>query len=227
MTDSASLPSSPKSQRVPDPVSVAIITSVSENIRDVATLTLPNKAEYCLRHGYSLVADNQPYETAAGRTDLLCHYLDRFDLIWTLDADTILTNMAVPIHSLACLGPHVTVCEEGIVAWNRLNCGSMVWRNTTKARRLLQRIADDRDRWAGLACGWQTLLGTNADALGDVLTVAPLRSFNSCVWNRPANSHDEIGGHWQAGDLVYHPCGVFPREEKLRWLSKALGEVQR
>jgi hypothetical protein len=208
-------------------VSVAIITSVSENIRDVATLTLPNKAEYCLRHGYSLVADNQPYETAAGRTDLLCHYLDRFDLIWTLDADTILTNMAVPIHSLACLGPHVTVCEEGIVAWNRLNCGSMVWRNTTKARRLLQRIADDRDRWAGLACGWQTLLGTNADALGDVLTVAPLRSFNSCVWNRPANSHDEIGGHWQAGDLVYHPCGVFPREEKLRWLSKALGEVQR
>jgi hypothetical protein len=208
-------------------VSVAIITSVSENIRDVATLTLPNKAEYCLRHGYSLVADNQPYETAVHRTDLHCHYLDRFDLIWTLDADTILTNMAVPIHSLACLGPHVTVCEEGIVAWNRLNCGSMVWRNTTKARRLLQRIADDRDRWAGLACGWQTFLGTNADALGDVLTVAPLRSFNSCVWNRPANSHDEIGGHWQAGDLVYHPCGVFPREEKLRWLSKALGEVQR
>ena len=227
MTDSSSLPISPKSQRVPDPVSVAIITSVSENIRDVATLTLPNKAEYCLRHGYSLVADNQPYETAVGRTDLLCHYFDRFDLIWTLDADAILTNMAVPIHSLECLGPHVTVCEEGIVAWNRLNCGSMVWRNTTKARLLLHWIADDRDRWAGLACGWQTLLGTNADALGDVLTVAPLRSFNSCVWNRPANSHDEIGGHWQAGDLVYHPCGVFPREEKLRWLSKALGEVQR
>jgi hypothetical protein len=27
--------------------------------------------------------------------------------------------------------------------------------------------------------------------------------------------------------LVYHPCGVFPHEEKLRWLSNALGEVQR
>ena len=208
-------------------MSVAIITSVSENIRDVATLTMPNKLEYCLRHGYSLVADNQPYDTAVVRTDLLCHYLDRFDLIWTLDADTILTNMAVPIDSLACLGPNVTVCEEGILPWNRINCGSMVWRNTFHSRWLANHLSETREQWRLLPCQWQTFLGANADALGDVLTVAPLRSFNSCVWNRPANAHDEIGGHWQAGDLVYHPCGVFPHEEKIRWLSNALGEVQR
>jgi hypothetical protein len=208
-------------------VSVAIITSVSENIRAVATLTMPNKLEYCLRHGYSLVADNQPYDTAVVRTDLLCHYLDRFDLIWTLDADTILTNMAVPIESLGCIGPNVTVCEEGILPWNRINCGSMVWRNTFHSRWLANHISETQEQWRSLPCQWQTFLSTNADALGDVLTVAPLRSFNSCVWNRPANAHDEIGGHWQAGDLVYHPCGVFPHEEKLRWLSNALGEVQR
>jgi hypothetical protein len=208
-------------------MSVAIITSVSENIRDVATLTMPNKLEYCLRHGYSLVADNQPYETAVARTDLLCHYLDRFDLIWTLDADTLITNMAVPIESLGCIGPHVTVCEEGIVGWNRINCGSMLWRNTFKARQLAKYLSETVEQWRSLPCMWQTFLGDIAADLGDVLTVAPLRSFNSVVWNRPANAHDEIGGHWQAGDLVYHPCGVFPREEKLRWLSNALSEVQR
>jgi len=208
-------------------VNAAIITSVSANIRDVATLTMPNKLEYCLRHGYSLVADNQPYETAVVRTDLLCHYLDRFDLIWTLDADTILTNMAVPIESLACLGQNVTVCEEGITAWNRINCGSMVWKNTFHSRWLANHLSETQEQWRSLPCQWQTFLSTNADALGDVLTVAPLRSFNSCVWNRPANARDEIGGHWQAGDLVYHPCGVFPHEERLRWLSNALGEVQR
>ena len=208
-------------------MNAAILTSVSENIRDVATLTMPNKLEYCLRHGYSLVADNQPYDTAVVRTDLLCHYLDRFDLIWTLDADTILTNMAVPIESLSCLGPNVTVCEEGILPWNRINCGSMVWRNTFHSRWLANHLSETQEQWRLLPCQWQTFLGTNADALGDVLTVAPLRAFNSCVWNRPANAHDEIGGHWQAGDLVYHPCGVFPHEERLRWLSNALGEVQR
>jgi hypothetical protein len=208
-------------------MSAAIITSVSENIRDVATLTMPNKLEYCLRHGYSLVADNQSYEAAVSRTNLLCHYLDRFDLIWTLDADTLITNMAVPIESLACLGPNVTVCEEGTVSWNRINCGSMVWKNTGKSKWLANHISETVEQWRSLPCQWQTFLGTNADALGDVLTVAPLRSFNSCVWNRPGNERDEIGGNWQPGDLVYHPCGVFPREEKLRWLSNALPWVLR
>jgi len=204
----------------------AIIVSVSENIRDVAALTMPNKADYCLRHGYSLVADNQPYETAVRRTDLLCHYLDRFDLIWTLDADAIITNMTIPIVSLESLGPNVTVCEEGIVRWNRVNCGSMVWKNTFHSRWLANHISETQEHWRSLPCQWQTFLGDNADALSEFLTVAPLRSFNSVVWNRPANARDEIGGHWQPGDLVYHPCGVFPREEKLRWLSAALCGVQ-
>jgi len=43
---------------------VAIITSVSANIAAMAALTVPNKLEYCLRHGYTLIVDNQPYEQA-------------------------------------------------------------------------------------------------------------------------------------------------------------------
>jgi hypothetical protein len=135
--------------------------------------------------------------------------------------------MRQPIHELACIGPHVTVCEEGIVSWNRINCGSMVWRDTIKVRALLQTISEDRERWAGLPCGWQTLLGDVASLGVDVLTVAPLRAFNSCVWNRPANERHEVGGHWQPGDFVYHPCGVFPMAERTQWIAKALDEVVR
>jgi hypothetical protein len=208
-------------------MSVALVTSVSANIADLAAITVPNKLEYCLRHGYTLICDNQPYDQAVARVDLLCHYLDRFDMVWTLDCDAVITDIGQPIHELACLGPHVTVCEEGIVSWNRLNCGSMVWRNTTKARVLLQTISEDRDRWAGLTCGWQTLLGEFAAVGVDVLTVAPLRAFNSCVWNRPANERDEVGSHWQPGDFVYHPCGVFPMEERIEWLKRILTQVRR
>ena len=204
-----------------------MVTSVSANVAEMAALTVPNKLEYCLRHGYSLICDNQPYEQAVARVDLLCHYLDRFDLVWTLDCDAVITDMRQPIHELSHIGPHVTVCEEGIVSWNLLNCGSMVWRNTKKSRALLQTISEDRGQWLGMPCGWQTLLGHFASAGLDVLTVAPLRAFNSCVWNRPANSHDEIGGHWQQGDLVYHPCGVFPMQERLEWLKRIFHQVQR
>lgn len=205
---------------------VALVTSVSENIRDIAALTVPNKLEYCLRHGYSLIADNRPYDEAVARMDVLCDYLDAFDLVWTLDADAVITHMETPIHTLDCLGPHVTVCEEGIVAWNRLNCGSMVWRNTFYARWLATTITATQQQWHQFPCQWQTWLADCAEGLGGALTVAPVRAFNSCVWNRPGNSRDEIGGHWQPGDLVYHPCGVYPKDERMRWISRALEHVQ-
>jgi hypothetical protein len=204
-----------------------MLTSVSDNIGDLATLTVPNKLEYCLRHGYSLLIDNAPYAEATRSTHRICDYLDTFDLVWTLDCDAIITNMAQRIEEMPGLGPHMTVCEEGIVEWNRINCGSMVWRNTRETRALLHAIAQRVDEWQGLACGWQTWLQAASITPAEVMTVAPLRAFNSCVWNRPANARDEIGGHWRPGDLVYHPCGVFPMAERIRWLGDALQQVQR
>jgi len=206
---------------------VALLTSVSDNIGDLATLTVPNKLEYCLRHGYSLLIDNAPYAEAARSTHRICDYLDTFDLVWTLDCDAIITNMAQRIEEVRSLGPHMTVCEEGIVEWNRINCGSMVWRNTPETRALLHAIADRVGEWQGLACGWQTWLQMVSITPADVMTVAPLRAFNSCVWNRPANARDEIGGHWRPGDLVYHPCSVFPMKERMRWICDALWHVKR
>jgi hypothetical protein len=188
---------------------------------------MANKVEYCLRHGYSLAMDNQPYYEAIHNAHWLCKYLDRFELVWMLDSDAVITDMRQPIHELQCLGPHVTVCEEGIVDWNRINCGSVVCKDTLETRTILQTIAIERRYWEPLACGWQTWLAAYADARPERVTVAPLRAFNSCVWNRPANGHEEIGGHWQPGDFVYHPCGVYPQAERTKWITDALAEVQR
>lgn len=207
-------------------MSVAVLTSVSANIADFAAVTVPNKLEYSLRHGYSLIVDNEEYETAAMRVDRLCDYLDRFDLVWALDADAVITNLDIPIHTLPCLGPHVTVCEEGIVEWNRINCGSTVWRDTFHSRWLAQTIRVLHGVWRPMPCGWQTWLGEVAPGLGDIVTVAPLRSFNSCEWTLPGGGPGEPGTHWQPGDFVYHPCGVFPRDEKLRRVQTALAKVQ-
>lgn len=208
-------------------MNAAILTSVSANIADLAALTMPNKLEYCLRHGYSLVIDNQPYEQAVANMQTLLPYLDRFDLLWGMDADTVITNMAQPLHELWCLGPHVTVCEEGIVEWSRLNCGSVVYRSTPQTRWLIEQAAANYEEWRHYPCIWQTWLEGVAEEHPQVVTVAPLRSFNSCVWNRPANARDEIGGHWQPGDLVYHPCGVFPMTERMEWIKDALTKVLR
>ena len=201
---------------------VAIVTSVSANVAEMARLTVPNKLEYCLRHGYSLVADNQPYDEAVLNTHYIASYFSRFDIVWTMDADTVITNMKQRIEELPCLGPHMTVCEEGIVEWNRINCGSIVWRNTPETHALLNTIHERADHWRNMPCVWQTWLGHASTKPADLITVAPIGAFNSCVWNRPANARDEIGGHWKPGDFVYHPCGVYPFGERLKWVQQAL-----
>jgi len=193
----------------------------------MASLTVANRMEYCLRHGYSFIADNKPYAKAVAGVASLVPLFDMYDLVWTLDADAVVTNMTQRVDELPCLGPHVTVCEEGIVPWNRINCGSIVWRDTLETRWLLESITVQRHQWTSLPCVWQTWLAIRAADLGDVLTIAPLRSFNSCEWNRPGGGDGPPGSHWKPGDFVCHPCGVFPAEEKLRRVANVLLEVER
>lgn len=211
-----------------DDVRVAIFTSVSHGNADIAALTLPNKTEYALRHGYSLIADNMPYEEAVASTYLIATYLEEFDMVWALDADAVITNQTVRINELECLGEHVTVCEEGIVEWNLVNCGSVVWRQTAACKGLAVWFSENTDKWSALPCGWQTILPImqSADDPG-LVKVVEKRAFNSCVWNRPGNAKDEIGGHWEPGDFVYHPCGVYPLDERRRWIESALTKVVR
>jgi hypothetical protein len=183
-------------------MNVAIYTSISPGCAEFAAATTPSKLRYALRHGYSLVLRNRPYhEAVLASLDDVRNLLDDFDMVWTLDADCLVTGTA-PIHEVPGLGEHVTVCEESICDWNRLNCGSMVWRSTTFTRCLLSDMICLDHKWRRLPCGWQTWLGQREH---ESLTVLPPRSFNSVAWN-----HSGGGSHWQPGDLVYHPCGIVP-----------------
>jgi len=202
---------------------VALLTSVSKKIAELAALTVPNKLEYCLRHGYSLIVDNRPYEEVVKNlSDIVLAALADHDIVWTLDCDAVITNMTVPIHTLECLGPAMTVCEEGIVEWNRVNCGSVVWKRGCRTTYLLERLREAEPEWMSYPCQQQTWLGEVSKGNGDLITVAALRAFNSCAWTHPGGGLGEPGCHWQRGDLVYHPCGVYPNDERLQCVERAL-----
>jgi hypothetical protein len=203
---------------------IALFTSISANIAEIAHLTTPNKLEYCLKHDYSLIIDNQKYEEAIDRVHSIIHLFDEYDIVWTLDADAIITNMSIPFHTLECLGDNITVCEEGMVYWNIINCGSMIMKNTLQTKTLLQLISINKSNWKNLPASWQSWLGLNADVFSNMLTIAPVGSFNSVEWNLPANSAawGPPGSNWKNGHLVYHPCSIFPREERIKYLKNAL-----
>lgn len=205
---------------------VAVFVSVSDNIASLAKLATPHRLQYCLLHGYSLVLSNRPYEEALAGLSEIADLLDSYDVVWAMDADTVITDPSQRIEQLQCIGPHMTVCVEGIVDWNLLNCGSVVWRNTQRSRDLCREIVEAEDEWRQMPCVWQTWLWKHLQRLGDSVTVAPPRAFNSCEWNRPGNGPGEPGSHWQPGDFVYHPCGVFGMDERIRRIKEKLATAE-
>ena len=207
---------------------IAIFTNVSKEIEDMSSLTMPNKLEYCLRHNYSLIMNDQPYDDIMVKMNTLIPLLGNYDILWYLDADTIITDMTKKIEDLDCLGPHITVCEEGIVPWNHINCGSIIFRYTNNSKAILQGITDNEKDWKPLICQWQTWLYAIKDSIEDTVTIAPLRSFNSCVWNKPGNGPGLPGSHWKDGDFVCHPCGMFPYSPlRVDYIKETLNKVIR
>jgi len=205
-------------------VRVAIITSASGGT-PWAKATVPCNAEYALRHGYSLLVKHETYERglAEGLHGIL-RTLDEYDLVWTLDADCLVTNHTLRIEDVPGLGEHVTLCEEGIMPRNRFNCGSMVWRDTDGTRGLIHDLIASEEEWRNPSkCEfiWQSWLANHAEQLGDTLTVLPQRAFNSVAWE-----HSGGGCLWQPGDFVYHPCG-FDHANRLPTLERMCGEVVR
>jgi len=201
---------------------VALLSSISQGCAAFAQATTASKLRYCLRHGYSLVFENRAYEQACheGLLDL-ARMLDHYDIVWSLDADCLITGRQ-PIHELPGLGPHVTICRETISQSSPINCGSMVWQSTERSRRLLHDMHDAEPEWRRLPYVTQSWLADRLPQLqrDSTVTLLPPKAFNSTVWN-----HSGGGSHWQPGDLVYHPCGVVPHElraEALREMAATL-----
>lgn len=191
-----------------------------------ALVTIPNTTEYCWRHGYSLFLFYEDYRAGLASQNQLIALLDLVDLVWSIDADVLITNHTKRIEDVSPLGPHCTICEEGMpwLAWNRINCGSIVYRSTDKSREFLAAVRDAEPEWRSnqrYPFVSQSWIAEHAERFGDGVTIVPPRTFNSVAWEQHGG-----GTTWQPGDLVYHPC-CFPRERREEILQGKLAEVVR
>lgn len=191
------------------PVKVALVTSVSAGT-PWAEITMPGRLEYCIRHGYTNVIYCESYADAVGGYGRLLPLLDAHDLVWTLDADCLITDHTKRIEDVPDLGPHVSICEEGIGPHALVNGGSIVWRATHGTRSLLHEILEAGPEWETLTYSLQQWLMIHHARLADRLKVCDKHAFNGAA-------HANVCV-WREGDLVYHPCGDAPelRCDKLR-----------
>lgn len=204
---------------------IAVTVSLSSGT-PWARVTVPNTEDYCWRHGYSLFLCHEDYRSGLSGQNQILAMLQIADLVWSIDADVLITNHALRIEEVPGLGPHCTICEEGM-PWlpsNRLNCGSIVYRSTEKTREFLRAVRDAEPEWRNnprYPFVSQSWIAEHADGFGDGVTVLPPRTFNSVAWQQHGG-----GTTWQPGDLVFHPC-CFPQEQRERILRDKLAEVVR
>ena len=101
------------------PLNICVVSSYTENIKDVADITVPNKRKYCDRHGYSLCVNE-------GRLSLRHPGWDKIKLIsgkmgeeydyfvW-IDNDALITNEDLRFDFI-CLNhgdKNLVICSEG------------------------------------------------------------------------------------------------------------------
>ena len=176
---------------------IAIYTTVSDD-NDINTTIISNRNNYISKHKYSLILD---YKTTTEIENIsnIQFLLDCYDIVWYLSIDSLITNTKLKIEDISELGPHITVCEETIVPWNHISSQSIVFRNTKDTKMILKSMNTNEKNWKCLSNKWGTWLYAIKDDLGDVLKIAPSRSFSSSIWN---NDNHKVFSDWKKGDFV-------------------------
>jgi hypothetical protein len=178
---------------------IALCISASQNTPWIK-ITVSNYLEYCIRHNYTIILNCEPYEQALNEFGKLKYLLNQYDLVWTLDADCLITNLTKKIEEIPELGPHVSICEEGLGSHALINAGSIVWKSTQQSRELIDEIVACKSDWQSMPYNIQDWLMRNHQRLSDRLKICPKRTLNSV--------HHGDNNFWKPGDFVYHPCGT-------------------
>src|SRR5512135_2063638 len=210
-----------------------------QTIGEMLQLTLPNKVEYCRRHGYSLHVEEWTESLFPGfeRLPVLIHLLKcgRYDWIFWLGSDCLITNLDRRLELLVDR-------DYGIIAatdFTQLQLDSFLIQKGRRGLEVMERVWAHRDHPLGQYYEQSTLdTLMNTPEFKGTVKLVPQRMMNSyqhkwygdfALSNRLIADGKDIqgnSGRWQPGDFVFHIPGR-PFATKLRALREVASLIQR
>jgi hypothetical protein len=195
----------------------------------LGTLTAPNKADYCRRHGYAWLPFREGFDSsrpvAWSKILFLRRHLADYDWLMWSDVDSAITNPALGLESLVKRAGDLLITRDG----TGLNSGSFLIRNCAWSHRFLQAAwecpdTDDYRRHFEITTDrmWENrafLLLAPAPAHRAHVRVIPQRQLNSYP---PEFSAPHPGSAHAEGDFVVHLPGL-DESTRLRVLRHYLG----
>jgi hypothetical protein len=160
--------------------------------QELADIVLPKLEEYCAKHGYKELI----YYNKMSILDLF-----RYDIIWILDTDTLITNPEIRFTNFVDNKHDIFICKD----INGINSGSWIIRNTEASRNFVSTIVNNFD-----APHEQILMNKYLHMVKVKYLPHPsINSYDYRLYNHfglAVPAHDQ--GQWQPGDLLLHLPGL-------------------
>lgn len=211
-------------------MSLSLLTFYMDNYVELTRLVIPNRDEYCARHGYTHVVKTGPYKDAGlyYAVQRLWFLLDEMEkpgaseYWWVMNAQSVITNMTKDVMIVTDPNHHFWIARD----INGLNAGVFVVKNSERGRAWIRFVAEKAPH---INHCWheQRVMQENETniAWADVVSVihpSLCNSYRYSLYNWP----DTTPGDWRPGDLVLSFPGT-SLSERLSLVPDALKLVTR
>ena len=181
--------------------------SIGEKYKNMTKWTTVNKRNYCTRHGYEFIDDENIWDRSKpipwSKILLMLKYLDEFDYLVWIDADILITNMDIKIETFIERYPgydQITGSD-----WKMQNTGVWIIKNTDFSKRFLKEVwnnvydekSDPKERYMN----WEQ---------GSVINLMD-RNILDCKSKIKVTHPEEMNSYWFnyfPGHFVLHFAGV-------------------
>lgn len=195
-------------------MSICIATINFPNYKELAEKTIPNKMEYCQRHGYVLAQKHSDFtgDLALGFEKIkflreLCSNTNN-QWIFFLGCDTLIMNFSIKIEDIISLAaPHQFLIIATDAAG--VNADSFILRNTKQGREWLELIWNKRVEFNEEYPYEQGAMWKYNQQFGDGIRIVPQKMINSYDYaekEKCEHHRDRLGnyGGFSDGDFIVH-----------------------
>jgi hypothetical protein len=201
-------------------MNVAIVSAWSADFSPLAQVTLPNIDAFCKHKNFDLITD--PNWTGDrgpqwGRMELALKHLARYDALFVMDIDAIITNFDYDFDWLLKISPYLTATQD----INGFNCGMMILQQSVWTLDFMRRYWEAGKNYANHINPEQT-------CMAHMLICEPQSAW-SVVRQREFNSfrYEEYNygpypeGQWREGDFIMHLPSL-PNERRIEIFNEYL-----
>lgn len=186
-------------------MTIALLHLDTPEIANYGQISLNSKLRYAADFDHVIVEDkHERLDTSRpaswSKIPFIAYmFVDEYEWVWWLDADTLITNPAIDIATLCDPTADLIITADK----NGICCGSFLMQNTDAARSLLMDVWKrkefiDHQWWEQAAM--QAVLKEGHPARVKVIEQSTINSFRET---------------WKEGDLVVHFAGT-PHDERLK-----------